>query len=701
MKMPASRLFLLACLLSWTAATEAREAAESTVVRQSTMTREVERVEKGKKAKKVKRVIDTVVLENRFLELVFCPALGERIVQVRDKATGRKLLYEGVIKYSGSALDEGGGSGGGIHINHPHYHAGTSYVAPLPYVVETGPDGAASLTLAYTSYPHLQRTVWKVTLRPDEAGFRSDYRFENLSPLPMGFNPWINAMFPLRKDVQFILPADWVSGHWFGIGEKEEFGNWLRPWPVDKEGVDHSFLRDMNETSVFGYGITEGYSGIYFHDDDDGLARVFDPKVMPAAKAAGKWQPEPKGWDWCEVWGGLSHNMEDPVWIGPHETIEASDYWFPVRGIGGMTRANDQLALNLSVDEKGITCGIYAPRNLGRCLIRLAVDGEPLLGESVRLEPGKPFRRRLARPAEVDEVVLTVVDESGEILLRHGRFFSKRPRRVYQMVDTPWRRKNSFTQALWEEAFTPMMAWGPWYHPPTSFAKALEKDKANPELILAYARSLMKESESDLFRGRKSPPEEQRGKALEMLLRIVEDESVGIRARRLLGILQFGGDDKKAGETFLSLKRNPATAHLSYFPLALLAAAEGDWKKCLVAAKESLLHAPDATLPRLMVALALLETGKPTEALEVLLPLMKRNPLEAAGLALAARAEKEKGRGKEADRLLALLKRIALLSPEQHEAGLQQLNSLRKGKYLDPLAVDTIRGSKELPGRAP
>ena len=107
MKLPRTLSLLLACLFRSLVAGEAPPSAEITIVRKSTMTREVERVEKGKQAKKVKRVIDTVVLENRFIELTFCPALGERIAQVRDKVTGRKLLYEGVIKYSGSALDEG------------------------------------------------------------------------------------------------------------------------------------------------------------------------------------------------------------------------------------------------------------------------------------------------------------------------------------------------------------------------------------------------------------------------------------------------------------------------------------------------------------------------------------------------------------------------------------------------------------------
>lgn len=682
------------------------------LIRHDTIVRDVAMVEKGKQAPPVKRRFDAVVLENQYLTLTVCPALGERIVRLVDKHTGRQLLYEGVLKYSGSALTEGGGSGGGIQINHPYYHAGSSYVVPLPFVTETLADGTAVLTLAYTSYPHLQRTVWRIRLRSDEAAFRTDYRFENLAPYAMGFNPWICAAFPLRKDVQFVLPADWVTGHWFGINDREQFGNWLRPWPIDKDGRDQSHLVHCTEPSVFGYGVTEGYSGIWFHDANDGLARVFDPVAMPGAKAAGKWQAEPRGWDWVEIWGACSHNMEDPLWLGPHETIRSSDLWFPLHGLGGLTWANEQAAIRLQKEtskdsakdsaEGRLACGVFPTRDYGRCSVRLVADSQTVLQRSVELRPGKPFLEHVACPAGADEVRLTVTTQAGRELVSHRRFFAARPRKVFELPAKPWHRQTPFTQARWEEAFTPLMAWGPWYHPPTSYAKLLEAEPTNREAQLGRARSLLKEAGGDLFRARKKPPEELRREAVDILTRLSEGASPDSRAVLLLGVAHFQqADHEAAAKTFSRLSGTAGDDAQAHYYRALLAAGAGDWPRAHAAAQSALALAPDSTLVRLFVAVAALRTNRAETVSGVLAPVLDGNPLEVGALLLQRRAAETAGQADAGRAASATLSAIEKLSPHQHQAGVDQVTSLESGRDLNCLTIDTIRGATELPGRAP
>ncbi len=683
-------------------ANESSKNAARSRIRNTTLVREVSLVRKGKTAAPVKRRFDAVVLENKYIALTLCPALGERIMRVVDKLTGRQLLYEGRLLYSGSALTEGGGSGGGIQINHPYYHAGSSYVVPLPYTTAVQEDGTAVLTLAYTSYPHLQRTIWRISLRPAEAAFRSDYQFENLSPYSMGFNPWINAAYPLRKDVQFILPVDWVAGHWFGINQEERWGNWLRPWPIDKDGNDQSYIVNGKEPSVFGYGLSEGYSAIYFHDSDDGLVRVFDPVQMPGAKAAGKWRPKAQGWVWCEVWGAFSHNMEDPLWAGPHETVRSSDMWFPIHGIRGMSWASEKGALNLRKDGAKLTCGVYFPRDYGRGALRVAADGNLLIQKSLELRPEKPFVQTVACPADTDEVRVTVVDASGRTILTHQKFFAKRPRKIYKLPEKPWHRQTAVSKALWEEAFTPMMAWGPWYHPPTSYAKVIESEPANVEALIGRARSLIKEANADLFRARKAPPAEERQEAAAILAKLAAAKKADPRAILLLGLVQMQQGEKKAAAVTLSrLVGTPNDCEMVHYQLGLLAAAAGDWKKTLKESQHALELAPDSTLSRLLVAIARLRTGHPDTVGEILAPVLEANPLEVGALVLASRAAKTLGKPDDVKRLAASLARIKKLAPGQYRAGLAQVASLEKGEDLDCQTIDTIRGSPDLPGRPP
>jgi tetratricopeptide (TPR) repeat protein len=684
------------------AASASVQGNDRSTIRSSTMVRDLELVRGGTTKNPVKRRFDTVVLENKYLELTLCPTLGERITQVRDKLTGRKLLYEGVLKYSGSALTEGGGAGGGIHINHPYYHAGSSYVVPLPYKAAVEEDGTATLTLAYTAYPHLQRTVWRVSLRPEEAGFRSDYRFENLAPYSMGFNPWINAAFPLRKDIQFILPADWVAGHWFGINAEKRFGNWLRPWPIGADGEDQSRILTAQQSSVFGYGVTEGYSAIYFHDANDGLARVFDPAVMPGAKAAGIWKAPPQDWNWCEIWGAFSHNMEDPLWIGPHEVLRASDFWFPIRGIGGMTWANEQGAVNLQKNAAELTCGVYVPRHFPHAAVRLIADGHVLIQTAGELRPGKPLLRKVQCPVDTDDVRLTVVDSAGRLILTRQKFFSERPRKIYELPEQPWHRKTPTTRALWEEAFTPMMAWGPWYHPPTSYSKVLSTDANNQEARIGLARSLIKESAGDLFRGRKVSPDQQREKAAAILTELTRPKKADPRALKLLGLLKMQqGDNTGAAAILRRLVGTPSEGELAHYLLALLAASQDDWKTCRKHAQTAVELAPDSTLSRLLVAEASLQTGQPENVASTLAPLLEANPLEVAALILANRAATRLQHTDEVKRLQAALDLIAKQAPGQYQAGLAQVTSLEQGKDLDCLTIDTIRGSINMPGRQP
>jgi len=698
MKEPMILLFFMTSVTTLSPA----EGEDRSTVRNGTMVREVALVRNGQTKEPVKRRFDTVVLENQYVELAFCLTLGERITRVVDKLTGRQLLYQGILKYSGSALTEGGGSGGGIQINHPYYHAGSSYVVPLPYTTTIEEDGAATLTTAYTSYPHLQRTIWRVSLRPDEAGFRSDYQFENLAPYSMGFNPWINAAFPLRKDVQFILPADWVAGHWFGINAKEEFGNWLRPWPIDKEGQDRSFILDANDSSVFGYGVTEGYIAVYFHDTNDGLTRVFDPVQMPGAKAAGIWKPKPKGWDWCEMWGAFSHNMEDPLWIAPHEVLRASDFWFPIHGIGGMTWANEKGAVNLQKEGEEITCGVYVPRDYGRVAVRLTADGNLLIQTSLDLRPGTPLLRKVTCPVDTDEVRLTVVDAAGKVILTRQKFFSRRPRKIYELPEIPWHRKTPVTRALWEEAFTPMMAWGPWYHPPTSYARVLKSDKDNTEALIGRARSLIKEATADLFRARKTSPEEDRKEASAILTGLAKRKNADPRALLLLGLVKMQQGDRTAAAAVLKrLVGGEGDGEMVHYQLALLAASAGDWQRSLQQARAALELAPDSTLSRLLVAVACLKTGQPDSVAGILAPILETNPLEVGALAIASRAAKALDDTDEVLRLQALLDLIENQATGQYRAGLAQVAALENGKDLDCLTIDTIRGITDLLGREP
>jgi hypothetical protein len=172
------------------------------------------------------------------------------------------------------------------------------------------------------------------------------------------------------------------------------------------------------------------------------------------------------------------------------------------KGYNSLSWANDRGALNLKKDDNQLRCGVYVLRDHGAGALRVVADGNPVLEAPLALRPEKPFFRTVTCPRDADEVRAMVLDAAGRVLMERQQFFGPRPKRKYVLPEKPWHLKTLATEARWQEAFTPLMGWGPWYHPPTTYAEALKADPANVEAQLGRARSLIKEASANLFRAR-------------------------------------------------------------------------------------------------------------------------------------------------------------------------------------------------------
>lgn len=474
------------------------------------------------------------------------------------------------------------------------------------------------------------------------------------------------------------------------------------PWPIDAGGADMSHLKNKKKDiaySYFSYGLTGGYSGIYYHNANAGFAHVFDPTWMPGAKAYGASAPY-----WCEIWGAFTHNMEDPRWLGPHGTVQATDLWFPLHGTHGLSWANDNGVLNLKKEANQLSCGVYVLRDHGAGALRVSVDGATVLQTRLTLKPEQPFSRTVACPPNTDEVRVMVLDAAGRVLMERQQFFGPRPKRKYVLPEKPWHRKTLLTEARWQEAFTPLMGWGPWYHPPTTYARALKADPDNVEAQIGRARSLIKEARANLFRGRPKEvtPASQYEAAAAILVKLAEARPADPRAIRLLKLLQFQtGKLEAAGKTLSRLADTPGDSAIVRYHLGLLTAAAGSWPQVVAEARAAVALAPDSTLSRLLLAIGLLRTDKPGEVRTVLAPVLEVNPVQIGALLLLRRAAEATGRAEETKRLAAELARLERLGPVQHRAAVAAVAALESGKDLDPHAVNTTIGPQAMPGRKP
>src|SRR5438445_9110961 len=98
--------------------------------------------------------------------------------------------------------------------------------------------------------------------------------------------------------------------------------------------------------------------GVYHPRTRAGVVHYSSPTDSPTKKFW-SWGSDSDGLDWrkalsddesayVEVQSGLFRNQETYAFLEPQESIRFTEYWMPVREIGGITRANPEATLHLS-----------------------------------------------------------------------------------------------------------------------------------------------------------------------------------------------------------------------------------------------------------------------------------------------------------------------------------------------------------------
>ena len=90
--------------------------------------------------------------------------------------------------------------------------------------------------------------------------------------------------------------------------------------------------------------------GVWHPHTNSGTVHFADYSQLPAKKIW-SWGTDADGLDWrktlsdndsayVEIQAGLFRNQETYAFLEPRQTISFSEFWMPVRDIGGISRAN-------------------------------------------------------------------------------------------------------------------------------------------------------------------------------------------------------------------------------------------------------------------------------------------------------------------------------------------------------------------------
>lgn len=313
-----------------------------------------------------------VTMENEYIRLTLFPEIGGKVWGAVDKTTGREFIYNNhVVKFRDIAM-RGPWTSGGIEFNFGIIgHVPTSST-PVDYTTRKQPDGSVSYYVS--SYELVTRTLWtvEVNLPKDKAYFTTRTTWHNSSSIDQPYYQWMNAGYPAAGNAEFCYPGTNYIGH----------GGELHSFPLDEQGRDISWYEKNdfgNSKSYHVLGKYNDFYGAYWHDNDFGSIHHADYDSKLGMKIF-LWGLSREGAIWedlltdtdgqyIELQSGRMFNQPASASgftpykharFAPQATDQWIEYWYPVKGIRGVSKAGRIGALNI-LREQGYLKMYFSP----------------------------------------------------------------------------------------------------------------------------------------------------------------------------------------------------------------------------------------------------------------------------------------------------------------------------------------------------
>ena len=196
----------------------------------------------------------------------------------------------------------------------------------------------------------------------------------------------------------------------------------------------------IESRSIFAMDPDNAWLAGYDHKRQCGTAHVSNRHITVGKKFF-LWGnfPEAHVWDtvltdhdgpYLELMVGCwSDNQPDYSWIAPYETRKVKQFWFPVKGIGGVKNVTVDGAVNVdrrAADE--LLVGFYSTRVMSNCTVKVVrthgTSGTSRMvfeEKGVALDPNSPW----CKPVKVDvdakdqELTASIADASGKVFLSY------------------------------------------------------------------------------------------------------------------------------------------------------------------------------------------------------------------------------------------------------------------------------------------
>ncbi len=533
-----------------------------------------------------------VYLENEYLKLCFLPDIGGRLFYATDKTNNYEIFYrQHVIKPANIGM-LGAWISGGIEWCVFHHHRASTYL-PVEYKLVENDDG--SKTIWFGENEPRQRMNWSIglTLYPGRSYLEADVRMYNPTQHTHSILYWANVATHVNDEYQVFFPPSVHQGVYHA---KSSFIH----WPVSDEvyeGKDYSgqievswWKNHPDPISIFAHDLQEDFMGGYDHARDAGTVHVGNHHILKGAKLW-EWGPGAYGqmWDseiltdedgpYAELMvGGFSDNQPDYSWIGPGEVKRLKQYWYPVREIGGIKKANLDAAVNIRyISGKRVVLALNATRELEDCRVLLQENDKVLYKRTINLGPGRPYSATISvnGPSDLTRFKLRLLDSNGTELIAYQEKAATYQKELPEVVSPP--RKPAEIENMEELVLAGqriLQFHNPGLEPKDYFLEATRRDPlntmANLHLGNLAAKAGSYEEAADYYR--------------KTIRRITSDYT---RPRDCEALYRLGVVLKKqkkyeaAIDTLYRATWDQAWISASYYELAGISMIRGDFPKAL------------------------------------------------------------------------------------------------------------------------
>jgi tetratricopeptide (TPR) repeat protein len=592
---------------------------------------------------KVDKSYEALYVENEYLNVCVVPELGGRILSATDKSNGYEFFYRqtgikpALIGMLGAWLS------GGVEWNFPHHHRPSSFM-DIDYQLEENADGSKTIWVGETELRHRIKWSIGVTLHPGRSYVEAKVRIMNRSPYIQSLLYWANVSVHCGPDYEVIFQPSTQ----FGTDHSKVA---FTTWPLGEivrgsgEKVELAWWKNFTagSRSIFAWNFNDDFFAGYDHRKQAGTMHVANRHIVNGKKFF-LWGNNPSAQMWDKMLsdndgpylelmvGAYSDNQPDYSWIGPGETREFSQFWYPIRNIEGAKNANCDAAVNLertAPDKVFFGFNTTAPFKNAKAVLKSG--NKTLFEQSINIDPTQPFVKEINIPSETDDYGLfaALYDSNGKELVSYQPVQMKE-QPMPDVVETAKPAEEYKTvEELYQTGLRIEQFYNARLNPMDYYNEALKRDsldsRVNTVVGIHYARQ-----------GKWALAEKHFLAAIERETKnytITKDPE----AYYNLGVVyQMQNRFKEASDCFWKATWYPTFQSPAYFALAQMECVKGDYAEALDLINSSLNVNVRNTKAITVKAYILRKLGKNSEASDLLKTVLAIDPLDYWSLSEAS-----------------------------------------------------------------